>query len=245
MNKGFTLKKFHVDDHGCGMPVSTDGILLGAWAEIVQPSAALETQSPLLDIGCGSGLLALMAAQRSQADKFPVLALDIDAHAVCAARQNFEASPWAACLQAEQQDLLTWAPRQTAGTYSTIWCNPPYFNHGEQANCQRRATARHSTSLPHPALLRCLAHLLAPQGKASLILPASEGERLLAQISDYGLHCHRICRVRSTATKAVSRYLITVSPQPGCCEETELTLHEGGHYSPAFVELTRDFYLKF
>ncbi|UTM56800.1 methyltransferase [Photobacterium sp. CCB-ST2H9] len=243
MKKGFTFKQFHVDDHGCGMPVSTDGVLLGAWAQLPQ-SAITPGRNALLDIGCGSGLLALMAAQRTQASAPKILAVDIDPAAVAAARQNFAASPWHNRLQAEQQDIREWAAAQAAGSFSAIWCNPPYFNSGEQASCQRRATARHTDTLSHQALLTGLRHLLAADGCASLILPLTEGEALLTMLADHQLHCRRLCQVRSTNAKPVSRLLIELMHQPGDHEQTTLTIHQNGQYSPEFTELTRAFYLK-
>ncbi|MCM0147819.1 50S ribosomal protein L11 methyltransferase [Photobacterium galatheae] len=248
MKKGFTFKQFHVDDHGCGMPVSTDGVLLGAWASLPHPEATPGTNA-LLDIGCGSGLLALMAAQRiaaqySQGSSPQILAVDIDPTAVTAARQNFILSPWHDRLQAEQQDIRSWATTQPAGAFHTILCNPPYFNSGEQANCQRRATARHTNTLSHQVLLSGLTHLLAADGCASLILPLTEGEALLAMLTDHQLYCRRLCQVRSTATKPVSRLLIELMHQPGHCEQTTLTIHQDGQYSPEFITLTRAFYLK-
>ncbi|WP_120511660.1 tRNA1(Val) (adenine(37)-N6)-methyltransferase [Photobacterium salinisoli] len=246
MNKGFTFKQFHVDDHGCGMPVSTDGVLLGAWARVssCRDSQTGNSCQTILDIGCGSGLLSLMAAQRTQSGTADILALDIDPAAVAAAGKNFSASPWSAQLQAERQDIRKWASSQPKGRFQTILCNPPYFNSGEQANCPRRATARHTDSLPHRELLSCLQYLLAPVGQASLILPLYEGEALLTMLDDYDLHCRRLCRVKSTASKPFHRLLIALSPQAGECDEAQLTIHQQGRYSAEFIALTQDFYLK-
>ncbi|MBD8512776.1 methyltransferase [Photobacterium sp. CAU 1568] len=246
MNKGFTFKHFHVDDHGCGMPVSTDGVLLGAWAWVssCRDSQTQVNRQTILDIGCGSGLLSLMAAQRTQSGTADILALDIDPAAVTAAGKNFSASPWSVRLRAERQDIREWVRSQPKGRFQAILCNPPYFNHGEQANCQRRATARHTDTLSHSELLSCLQYLLAPAGQASLILPVYEGEALLTMLADYGLHCRRLCRVKSTAAKPVHRLLIALSPQDGDCDETQLTINQQGQYSAGFTALTRDFYLK-
>ncbi|KKD01697.1 tRNA1(Val) (adenine(37)-N6)-methyltransferase [Photobacterium halotolerans] len=246
MNKGFTFKQFHVDDHGCGMPVSTDGVLLGAWASVssCRDSQADNNGPTILDIGCGSGLLSLMAAQRTQSGPAEILALDIDPAAVAAAGKNFSASPWPARLQADKQDIREWTRAQSKGRFQTILCNPPYFNHGEQASCQRRATARHTDTLSHKELLSCLQSLLAPTGQASLILPVYEGKALLAMLADDGLYCRRLCRVKSTAAKPVHRLLMALSPQAGECDETSLTIHQHGQYSAEFIALTQDFYLK-
>ncbi|GHA51102.1 tRNA1(Val) (adenine(37)-N6)-methyltransferase [Photobacterium aphoticum] len=242
MAKGFTFKQFHVNDHGCGMPVSTDGVLLGAWA-------TLTPHAPILDIGCGSGILALMAAQRTAQASSPghITAIDIDSGAVAAANLNFSASPWAARLQAVQADLADWTAQHTAGSFESIVCNPPYFNSGEQANCQARATARHTDSLPHATLLACLYTLLSDTGTASLILPQYEGEQLIAAAPAHHLVCTAVCEVQSTANKPVSRLLIALARDTAATASdtrTPLIIHESGGYSADFTALTRDFYLK-
>ncbi|PSW04221.1 tRNA1(Val) (adenine(37)-N6)-methyltransferase [Photobacterium lipolyticum] len=244
MAKGFTFKQFHVDDDGCGMPVSTDGVLLGAWAE-------LPLQGQIVDIGTGSGLLALMAAQRTAATPCTISAIELDTAAAKAARHNFAASPWSDRLHCIQQDIVQWMATQPAHCVDTIICNPPYFNAGLQADCQARATARHTDNLTHDVLLTVILHLLTAKGSASLILPEYEGRQLLQSAPEYGLHCQRLCIVKSTEKKPASRLLITLSPVK-CAraiseeidKEEQLCIHENGQYSSEFIALTRDFYLK-
>lgn len=253
MAKGFTFKQFHVNDHGCGMPVSTDGVLLGAWAKL-PPSAPhvpdlagqdgkTATKNTVLDIGTGSGLLALMAAQRTT-EHTTVTAIELDAGAALAAQHNFADSPWSSRLTLVNADVQTWATAQPAGAYPAIVCNPPYFNHGEQADCQARATARHTDSLTHQALLTALRHLLAPEGTASLILPDYEGRQFIAMAEAFKLHCRRVCEVRTTGSKPVSRLLIALSPTAGTCLNEQLVIHHQGSYSADFIALTQAFYLK-
>ncbi|OLQ79945.1 SAM-dependent methyltransferase [Photobacterium proteolyticum] len=237
MAKGFTFKQFHVDDFGCGMPVSTDGVLLGAWAELSQ-------HGQILDIGTGSGLLALIAAQRTAASAPQIVAIEIDPTAAKAASQNFILSPWSTRLECIEQDVESWAARQPSGSFNTIVCNPPYFNSGLKADCKSRATARHTDSLSHPALLATIRHLLCDTGSANLILPEHEGHQLVKLAPAYQLSCRRLCEVRSTEKKPVSRLLITLSRQPGDRETEQLSIHHQGQYSEQFSALTRDFYLK-
>lgn len=237
MAKGFTFKQFHVDDFGCGMPVSTDGVLLGAWAE-------LSLHGPLLDIGTGSGLLALITAQRTAATAPPIVAVEIDHAAANAANQNFVQSPWSERLHCIEQNIELWATQQPAGCFSTIICNPPYFNSGILAECQSRATARHTGSLTHSKLLVTIRHLLSETGSASLILPVNEGRQLIELAPSYQLFCRRLCEVRSTEKKPVSRLLITLSAQPGDMRTEQLSIHHQGEYSASFTALARDFYLK-
>lgn len=237
MAKGFTFKQFHVDDYGCGMPVSTDGVLLGTWAE-------LPGQGPILDIGTGSGLLALIAAQRSDKNANPIVAVEIDPAAAQAARKNFDRSPWASRLQCAEHNIESWAGTQPAASFSAIVCNPPYFNSGLQANCQARATARHTDTLPHQTLLAVIRHLLDESGTASLILPEFEGRQLLSLAASHQLYCRRLCEVRSTENKPVSRLLLALSRQQGEMHTEQLSIHHQGQYSAGFRALTRDFYLK-
>ncbi|MDX1303327.1 tRNA1(Val) (adenine(37)-N6)-methyltransferase [Photobacterium sp.] len=244
MAKGFTFKQFHVDDDGCGMPVSTDGVLLGAWAE-------LPRQGQIVDIGTGSGLLALMAAQRTAALPCTISAIELDIAAAKAARHNFAASPWPARLHCIQQDIVHWMATQPAHSVDAIICNPPYFNSGLQADCEARATARHTDNLSHDVLLTTIQHLLTTEGAASLILPEYEGRQLLQSVAAYGLHCQRLCAVKSTEKKPASRLLIALSPvrcartiADETYQEEQLCIHDRGQYSSDFIALTRDFYLK-
>ncbi|WP_299019032.1 methyltransferase [uncultured Photobacterium sp.] len=237
MAKGFTFKQFHVDDYGCGMPVSTDGVLLGAWADLPE-------QGQLLDIGTGSGLLALIAAQRSVHTAMPITAIEIAQAAANAARNNFACSPWAERLHCVEQNVQSWANEQTAGSFNAIVCNPPYFNNGLQADCQSRATARHTDTLTHPKLLSVIRHLLSDNGTASLVLPEYEGRQLINLAEQQQLFCRRLCEVRSTEKKPISRLLITLSPQSGDTVTEQLSIHDQGRYSEAFIALTRHFYLK-
>lgn len=121
----FTFKQFHVDDSHCGMPVSTDGVLLGAWAPLTQAKT-------ILDIGAGSGLLSLMAAQRSEA---VIQALEIDPLAAQDCQHNIDQSPWSDRITLIQADLLQWYPlaqTQAQTQFDHILCNPPYFDNGPQ-----------------------------------------------------------------------------------------------------------------
>ncbi|RXJ73775.1 tRNA (adenosine(37)-N6)-methyltransferase TrmM [Veronia nyctiphanis] len=233
MGKRFQFKQFVVEDFGCGMPVSTDGIMLGAWA-------TAQTNSRILDIGTGTGLLSLMMAQR-----FPdtsITAVDIDATAVDAAQQNAAASPWSQRIQIQQQDITDW---QTTTRFDTIVCNPPYFNSGEASTNSRRATARHTVTLSHQSLLNALSMLITPQGQAHLILPVYEAKALIEEAKDSGLHVSRLLEVAPTEAKPISRHLFTlVKNRPEKIDAQSLVIRQQGAYSEAFIALTRDFYLK-
>lgn len=230
--KGFKFKQFTIEGGQSGMPVSTDGVLLGAWAFATSPQH-------ILDIGTGTGLLALMCAQR-----FPqasITAVDIDEHAFQAASHNVAHSPWANRIQVAQQNILQ---TQLNTPVDAIICNPPYFNDGQQSQHAQRATARHTDRLNHGDLLQAMARLLTPLGTASLILPAVEGEQFIAQAEQQGWFLARRCNVQPSARKPVHRLLFELQREPCSSQLSTLIIQEGATYSADFIALTRAFYLK-
>lgn len=235
MSRSFNFKQFTINDHGCGMPISTDGVLLGSWA-------ALPQQGHLVDIGTGSGLLALMAAQRTQATT--ITAIELDSAAATAATANFAASPWLARLNCIEDNIIHWSQHIPPASINAIICNPPYFNAGQQAQQQQRATARHTDTFSHQQLLAVISHLLTTDGSANIILPTYEGQQLITQAQAYGLYCRRQCDVRTTEHKPIMRTLIQLTKNCSVTEQQQLCIHTGNGYSTDFIALTKDFYLK-
>lgn len=152
---GFTFKQFFVAHDRCAMKVGTDGILLGAWA----PVAGVKR---ILDIGTGSGLQALMLAQRTE-EHVTIDAVELDPQASRQASENAADSPWAERIRVECADVLTWAPEQTA-RYDLIVSNPPYFTPGVECGTPEREQARYTGSLDHKALLTSAAELILEEG---------------------------------------------------------------------------------
>lgn len=231
---GFSFKQFHVDDTGCGMPVSTDGVLLGAWAPLQQAEK-------ILDIGAGSGLLSLMAAQRSKAQ---IDAVELDAQAATVCLKNFAASPWYERLQLHHCSIQQFSPPTS---YDHILCNPPYFENGPHASLPGRASARHTDYLSYAELAAALARLLQPQGVASLILPWHNVPSLRRQLQQVGLHLLQQLDVSGRPGKVPNRSLLLVSKH---CSNTAPLMSpiwvrdSDGRYSTAMRQLTQDFYLK-
>lgn len=236
-SEGFRFKQFFVKHDKCAMKVGTDGVLLGAWT----PS---RSATSILDIGTGSGLIALMLAQRCT--EAQIEAIDIDADAVAQARENFAASPWAERLHAVQCALQEW---QTANgkLYDCIVSNPPYFENSLKNPDAARCAARHTDTLPFSELIAVSAKLLAPEGTLAVIVPAEAEQELQALARQHGLQCTQRCYVHPKPERPAKRVLIAWQQAIREIREirTEhLTLEdEQVGRSIDYQHLTRDFYL--
>lgn len=229
---GFVFKQFKVDHDQCAMKVSTDGILLGAWAQ-------LTTGQRILDIGTGTGLLALMCRQR--AANTCVHAVEIDESAYLQAKQNIAASPWPdiAIYKQSIQHFTTNSP------FDVVISNPPYFNASLKGQDLARNTARHTDNLSFSELITAFKNLSHQNAFLNVILPCPEAQLFIAQAQLQELYLVRHCLVQTTATKAPSRSLMCFAYQMQECELTSLTIHsEAGQYSDDYIALCKDFYLK-
>lgn len=228
----FQFKQFTIHQDRTPMKVGTDGVLLGAWAE-------LEYAEHILDIGTGTGLIALMSAQRNSSARID--AIEIEPDACLQARENVSASRWADRIEVVQSALQDFKP---AKTYDSIVCNPPFFINSTPTPDSGRTLARHCSSLPHTELIVHVARLLSPGGTFSVILPVNEAKELIAYAQLHQLYPRRITRVHPTPTKAPKRYLIQFSTDPAAIIEDELVIELSRHqYSKEYIGLTRDFYL--
>lgn len=230
--KSFEFKQFKIEGGYSGMPVSTDGVLLGAWIDLTKSKT-------LLDIGTGTGLLSLMCAQRKQ--NLLIEAIDIEKNAISSAQVNFSSTPWSERLTLIHNDVLR---HQFDHKFDAIICNPPYFNSGEQAANSSRAIARHTSSLEHDQLLERCWSLLTSNGSASFVLPSVEGAQFVTMAKARGWHVKRYCSIKPTENKPVNRILFELSKQSVTTEYQNLTIHQSGGYSSEFIDLTKDFYLK-
>lgn len=235
--KGFTFKQFHIDHSKCAMKVGTDGTLIGAWASMPY------TECSILDIGTGTGLIAIMAAQR--APQAQIIGIDIDSDCIEQARENVAASPWS-----ERIDIIHSALQEFSSSkdLDIIISNPPYFVDSLLSPDEKRATARHTTSLSFSDLFDGVERLLAQDGIFALILPPAEAERFLS-VARGRLFLKRRCDVWSTPESGIKRVMMELQKQPP--EELpiieRLIIEDSGPmgYSAEYRELTRDFYLKF
>ena len=213
------------------MKVNTDGVLLGA-AMTIPAHAAL-----MLDIGTGTGTIALMAAQRHP--DASIHAIDIDEASALEAAQNFKESPWSVRLTAFHSALADFHPDCR---YDHIFSNPPYYDDSLVNPDAREGEARHSLSLSYRHILAFAAEHLQKEGTLSLILPADIEKTLLRQAGSYGLYPFRLLRIRTTPRKKPSRLIAEFSFKKAAPEEELLTIQESGKYTQEYISLTDDFY---
>ena len=217
------------------MKVGTDGTLLGAWA-------ALERQTGrILDIGTGTGLMAMMMAQRYPEAR--VTAIDIDAEAIAQATENVKDSPFAARIEVHQADVNAF---ESDERYDAIVCNPPYFDKALTCPDNQRTQARHTLSLTYRQLMAAAWRLLADEGIFSVIIPFDFYQQMESEAHLAGFFLSRVYAVRTIQRKPIKRYLIELkkSPQKELVKEEVLIEDSPGVRSEWYRVLTKDFYIK-
>jgi len=216
-NAYFQCQQFRIEQQDAAMKVTTDACVLAAWAPV-------EGARRILDIGTGSGLLALFAAQR--APEAQVDAIELDPLAAAQARSNFDNSPFASRLTLIEGDILEF--RSDGGCdegYDAILCNPPFFSESTRNSCERLSQARHDTRLSLNALLGATRRLLQPQGHAYLLLPVDGATQLESELDQHGLYLRRQLSLTSQPGDAPHRRVLGLSPEPGELHEESLTLY--------------------
>ena len=228
----FTFKQFEIRQDRCAMKVGTDGVLLGAWARV-------EHCRRILDIGTGTGLVALMAAQRSGAE---VLGIDLDADAVGQAGENVAASPWKDRVRVMEADVKEFSDPQL---FDAILCNPPYFENSLKCPDAARTMARHTDTLTFDELAKSTARLLAPEGEFSVVIPYDRATDMTVSAACYGLFATRqtiVCPYEGAKPK---RILMAFSRQGGMRTPETLCLQDVQRKPTSeYVALVKDFYLK-
>lgn len=232
---GFTFKAFFVAHDRCAMKVGTDGILLGAWSPVSRAKR-------VLDIGTGSGLVALMLAQRTT-DAVVIDAVELDEQAAAQAQENGQATPWAARFHVHHADIRDWCAGQMA-RYDLIVSNPPFFAQGVQCATPEREQARYTTTLDHAALLDCAASLITEDGFFCVILPVDVSEAFAQKAQGIGWHLRLRTDVAEYENRPPHRVLMAFSPTPGECFTDWLAIRGADqHYSESYTALTQAFYL--
>lgn len=234
----FQFKRFNVVNERSAMKVNTDGVLLGAAMTLTPQDRCL------LDIGTGTGTIALMAAQRL-VDLYTIDAIDIDEPSATEAGANFANSPWAENLQAHNMSLDEFAQTYPEKKYDLIFSNPPYFEDSLVAPSERKSTARHtSVGLSYREIFEFAKARLNMNGRVSLVLPADQETPLCRYARMCGLHLFRIMRIRTVPRKAPSRMIAEFSARRvEAPVEDLLTIQNEGKYTQEYLSLTKDFYL--
>jgi tRNA1Val (adenine37-N6)-methyltransferase len=236
-NDTFEFKKFRIKQDRCAMRVSTDAVLLGAW---VSPNGS----SSILDIGTGTGVIALMLAQKSSA---AITAIDIDKESTEQARLNVAESVFkekVKVLHSSFQDLVTGSPQK----FNLIVTNPPYFIDSLKNTHDTRTIARHTDALSFDDLLNGVKKLLDPKGKFCLILPKNEAILFRAKAEAKGLYLSKLLRIRTTMEKDTEkRHLMQFEFKESEFSESTLVIETDArhNYTEEYKELTRDYYIHF
>jgi tRNA1Val (adenine37-N6)-methyltransferase len=245
----FCFKRFNVRQDGCAMKVGTDGVLLGAWCRVELPQ-----DEAILDIGTGTGLIALQLAQRTESTGARIDAVEIDSQCCLRAQENFARSPWSDRLRFFDTAIQDFTEQyESTRSYNHIVTNPPWFVDSLASPDTSRTMARHSSSLSYDDLMKCCSKLLAPQGRISMVLPAgAETAKMIAVSKTKGFILTRHTEVHSTSESGPKRSLVELMHQVAVAtgamqNHSKIVIQDGGPgtFSAQYRELTRDFYLYF
>ena len=233
----FQFKQFSIEQDRCAMKIGTDGVLLGAWAPLENNPFSI------LDIGAGTGVIALMLAQRSHADQID--ALEIDEEAYEQSVDNFENSPWRDrlfCFHAGLDEFI----EEPEDEYDLIVSNPPFYTDDFKSATEQRDLARFADAMPFEDLIEAADLLLSENGIFAAIIPFKEEENFLALAKEYELYPLKITRVKGTPTTETKRSLLALSRNIKVdFLIDELIIETARHiYTPEYTSLTKDFYLK-
>ena len=242
----FNFKQFSVNQERCAMKIGTDGVLLGAWTPLIN------NPYNVLDIGAGTGILSLMLAQRSNAEhtsqngelatQIDAIEIDEDAYEQCV--ENFEASPWGDKLFCFHVGLDEFVD-EPEDEYDLIISNPPFYTDDYKSDNTSRDLARFEDALPFEELIEAAALLLSDNGIFSVIIPYKEEERFVSMCKELDLFPLKITRVKGTPTSEIKRSLLAFCRMEQTPLIDELVIEISRHnYTPEYIELTKEFYLK-
>lgn len=233
----FCFKQFKINQTDCAMKVGTDSVLLGAWANLPQ-------QGNILDIGSGTGILSLMAAQRSQ--QAHITGIEIDNAAATRARMNVAASAWSERIDVINSDFAAWAAH-TPLQFESILSNPPYFEQSLLSPDATRTVARHTIALSFETIFDLSRRLILPQGTLSLVIPTQMFQHVNSIAALYGWGNTRHTQVHTTARKPAKRSLCEWRRNHYApCQEEKLYIHDAnGNHTREYTVLTQPFYIHF
>ena len=247
MGSSFNFKQFSLRNEIAGLKVGTDGVLLGALADIGRMSVSPEMpegstgrRPRILDIGTGTGVIALMLAQRCP--EAELTGIDIDEHSP--AEENIRNSPWPDRLRFVNKSLAGYMDGDP-GLFDAIVSNPPYYDDSLLCPDADRSAARHTGSLSYREVITFANDFLSGGGTVSLILPKSEEQRCIRFAASFGLYPYRIWSIKTTPLKSPSRFVADFSRERERPERRDLTIQDSDGYTAEYKELTKEFYLNF
>lgn len=235
-NQPFKFKQFSINQDQCAMKIGTDSVLLGAWANLNHNPFSI------LDIGAGTGILALMLAQRSHAEVIDALEIDEKAYEQCVS--NFETSPWGDrlfCYHASLVEFIT----EIEDEYDLIISNPPFYSEDYKSGEDQRDLARFNDAMPFEHLIAAAGKFLSEKGKFFVVIPFKEEEHFINISQKVNLFPNQILRVKGNANSPIVRSLIEFSFEKSEIKTNELIIEKERHnYTQDYINLTKDFYLK-
>ena len=232
----FKFKQFAVNQDRCAMKIGTDAVLLGAWCPIDNNPKAI------LDIGAGTGILALMLAQRTNADQIDALEIDEEAYEQCV--ENFEGSPWADklfCYHAGLDEFVD----DPEDEYDLIISNPPFYSEDFKTSDEQRDLARFQDAMPFEDLIEAADLLLSENGTFAVVIPYKEEDRFIELCAEYELYPVKATRVKGSHKTPIVRSLLAFKRfELSVLTADELVVEINRHeYTDDYINLTQDFYL--
>ena len=233
----FQFKQFAVEQDRCAMKIGTDGVLLGAWVPIDNNPFSI------LDIGTGTGIIALMLAQRSGAAQIDALEIDEDAYEQ--ATDNFENSPWndrLFCFHAALDEFV----EEPEDEYDLIISNPPFYTEDYKSENEQRDLARFSDAMPFEDLIEAADLLLSENGIFAVIIPFKEEERFIDLCAEVELFPVKVTRVKGSPKTPIVRSLLAFKRyELAVLVADELVIEINRHeYTDDYIALTKEFFLK-
>ncbi|HOF21008.1 MAG TPA: methyltransferase [Bacteroidales bacterium] len=231
----FSFKQFRIRQDRSIFKVGTDAVLLGAYADV-------NSARTILDIGTGTGLIAIMLAQRCEAE---ITAIEPDPCSFEQALSNVRQCSWSSRISVVNTELQNYYPGNEK--FDLIVCNPPYFVDSLKNPDPRKASARHNVSLNRNDLLSGISRLLADNGRFQLILPLAEGNIFIEEAGYSGFYCYDILKIIPVPGAGIRRMILSFSRNRQETAENILTIEGGGQkgFTEEYKNLTKDFYLKF
>jgi len=234
-NNYFSFKEFIIHQDKASFKVGTDGVLLGASADVTN-------KNRILDIGTGTGLITIMLAQRCDAE---IVAIEPDADSFSQTCDNVSACKWSSRIKVVNTDLQSF--ESGSDKFDLIVTNPPYFSNSLKNPDPRKSAARHKDSLSSADLLSGVVRLLNEKGIFQLIMPYVEGSLFIAEAQEFALYCNNILKIKPLPASEIRRLILTFSREKLKATEKFLTIERGERheFTEEYKNITKDYYLKF